>query len=43
MFYWMIFGVRVSYNYGGHNDLYAVVLAFPALIVLAGVEVNFWM
>jgi len=38
-FYWVVFGFRVCLNYGAEKDLYCLLLAFPAIVVLALVEI----
>jgi len=40
-FYWVIIGVKVCKNYGAEKDLYGLLLAFPALCVLALFEVYY--
>ena len=39
-FYWVVFGIRVSWKYGAEEDLYCLLLAFPAILVLAIIEVS---
>lgn len=38
--YWVIFGLRVSWKYGAEEDLYCLLLGFPAILVLGLVEVR---
>ena len=39
-FYWVVFGLRVSWKYGAEEDLYCLLLAFPAILLLAIIEVS---
>ena len=38
--YWLVFGARGSLKYGAEEDSYALLLAFPAILVLAVLEVK---